>query len=93
MDYWVKILEMNIDAFSFEELGEMLPVVHLFVKFETVIKLIHFYFVRVETLQNLSKHPAVRKVTLWVRDFVGQVEGLDPEVKFSWQTGGVCVDG
>jgi hypothetical protein len=28
----------------------VLPVVHFFVKFETVIKLVHFYFVRVETL-------------------------------------------
>ena len=60
MDNRVKILKVNVNVFPFEELGQVIPVVHFFVKFKTVIKLVHFYFVRVETLKNFGKHPSVR---------------------------------
>ena len=50
MDNWVVVFELDIDTLSFEEFLKVFPVVHLLVKFETVVKLIHFYVVRVKSL-------------------------------------------
>jgi len=58
----------------------MSPVVHFLLKFKTVIELIHLYVLWVEALENLSKNPAVWKVTFGIGDLVGKVERHNPLV-------------
>jgi hypothetical protein len=59
VDHRVVVLELDIDSFTLEEFGEMGPVVHFFVKLETVIELVHFDFSRKEPLKDFSKDPTV----------------------------------
>ena len=56
----------------------MLPIVHLFVKFEAVVELVHLDFFWVVAREDLSVDPAVGQVALRVGDLVREVERLDP---------------
>jgi hypothetical protein len=59
------------------------PVVLFLIKFETVIKLVHFDVFWVVALQNFGEDPAVRQIALRVVNFVGEIERLDPEMQFA----------
>jgi len=71
VDYGVVFLESDGNVFLLEELGEVLPVVLLLFKLETVVELIHLNVVWVIARQNLGKHPAVGQISLGVRNLVG----------------------
>ena len=45
MDDSIVVWEINGNVLLLEELLQMLPVVHLLVKFKTVVELVHLYFI------------------------------------------------
>ena len=91
VDDRVVVFEGDIDLLSFHELGQMVPVVHLLVKFESVVELVHLDTFRIVSLENLSVDPTVREITLWVGDLVSQVKRLEPECYFTRQSGSLHI--
>lgn len=83
MDDRVVVFELNWDALLVEEFLEMLPVVDFLVELEAIVILVHLDIVHMVPREDLGKDPAIRQVPLWVLDFVGEVEGLEPQVEFS----------
>ena len=68
---WLVLSACQDNLLFLEEFVKVLPVVELLVQFEAVIKLVHFELLGVVAAQDLGIDPAVRKVTLGVRDLVG----------------------
>ena len=74
MNNWFVLRLSENDLLLLEELVEVLPVVHLLLQLETVVKLVHLDFLGVVTGKDLGVDPAIGQVTLRVRDLVSQVE-------------------
>lgn len=85
MHHWIPIGVCNGQVFSLEHLLHVFPVVAFLVELETVIILVHLNFLRVVPIEDFSINPAIGKVTLGVLDFVSQIQGLKPNVHFSWE--------
>ena len=62
------------DILTLQETVEMLPVVQFLLELEAVVKLVHLELFRVVARQDLSVHPSIGEITLWISDLVGQVE-------------------
>ena len=82
----IPIILSDRQVLPLEELLQMLPVVPLPVKFETVIILVHFNLLGVVPAQDFSEQPSVGEVTLGVMDLVGQVQSLQPHIHLSGQS-------
>ena len=54
-----EVFDRDVKLFTFAELGEVNPVILFFLKFETVIKLVHLNIVRVVPLEDFSENPSV----------------------------------
>ena len=93
MDDWLIILNCDVDVFTFEELGQMNPIVLLLLKFETVIKLVHLNLLGVVPLEDLSEDPPIGEIPLRICDLVRQVQRLDPLVELTGQSLADGVDG
>jgi hypothetical protein len=99
MDDWVVVGKLHWNVLAFEELLQMLPIVHLLVQLEAVVILVHLDFCWVVSRttiysdchyikyilpgKDLCIEPSVAEVPLGVRNFIGQVQTLKPNVQFS----------
>ena len=55
MDDWVVVSKVHWDILPFEELLQMLPIVHFLVQLEAVVILVHLYVCRVIPKQRRVK--------------------------------------
>ena len=54
-----EVFDCDVELLALAELGEVDPVILFFLKFETVIKLVHLNVVGVVSLEDFSENPAV----------------------------------
>lgn len=86
------ILALREDAvLLLQELVEVLPVVGLAGKLETVVVLVHLDFLGVVAGEDLGVDPSIGQVTLRVRDLVRQIQRVDPLLDLSGQRQGCCL--
>lgn len=85
MNDGVVVCKLHWNVLALEELLKMLPVVHLLVQLEAVVILVHLDFCWVVSGKDLCIEPSIAEVPLGVRNFIGQVQTLKPNVQFSWE--------
>lgn len=72
----VVVSKLHWNVLAFEELMQMLPIVHLLVQLEAVVVLVHLNVCRVVSGKDLCIEPSIAEVPLGVRNFIGQVQTL-----------------
>lgn len=90
MDNWIVVSKFDWNSLPLEKLVKMLPVVNFLIQFKSIVKLVHLDLLWVVPAEYFSKDPSVRKVSFWVRYFVGEVERLHPHVQFTNILGGAA---